>query len=441
MAISPATKQSPQSFQEITNKKGQHMNSISKLSVQGLLDPAEESRPHQDPPENLLAHYFRDVATLPVLRTDEEFGMARNIESQEVALWSHLMSYPQIVEPLLGFVEQRLDERLPEFSQLRRSCRAYRARTVASSRRRYERCCEAAAKKMRLLDVDRVLLEDLLDHLERFSKGYTDSVFVKKLRVNVQSKAFKTYHRRVRLLQASSLQARNTFVQANLRLVVTIARRFNYGHIPFHDLIQEGNIGLIKAVGRYDHRRGFRFSTYASWWIRHAITRAIADKGRLVRVPVHMLSTFQKVARTSRELSSKLGRPPTSEEICYSTSLSIDKVEQIQEHLPNQSLSLDSPISDDDDRRFIELVQDMASQSPSDRIGDQEVYKQVQYIFSDLKPIEADVLRKRFGLHDGKEYTLSDIGLSYDLSRERIRQIQEQALGKIRRALMRRNAM
>jgi RNA polymerase primary sigma factor len=154
-----------------------------------------------------------------------------------------------------------------------------------------------------------------------------------------------------------------------------------------------------------------------------------------------MLSTFQKVARTSRELSSKLGRPPTAEEICYSTSLPTEKVEQIQEHLPNQSLSLDSNVSDDDDRRFIEMVQDDSAHSPADRIGDQQVYQQVQQILGGLRPIEADVLLKRFGLLDGREHTLSEIGTTYDLSRERIRQIQEQALGKIRRALMRRKAM
>lgn len=247
---------------------------------------------------------------------------------------------------------------------------------------------------------------------------------------------------RERLLAAvkDGQAAQEHLIKANSRLVVSVAKKYVGRGVPFLDLIQEGNIGLIKAVGRYDWRRGFRFSTYASWWIRHAITRAIADKGRLVRVPVHMLSTFQKVARTSRELSAKLGRPPTAEEICFSTALSTEKVAQIQEHLPNQAFSLDSVVSEDDDRRFIEMVQDEEDSSPADRIGDAQVYDQVELILSDLKPIEADVLRKRFGI-DGKEHTLSEIGSEYALSRERIRQIQEQALGKIRRALMRRNAM
>jgi RNA polymerase primary sigma factor len=394
----------------------------------------------KEAPENLLAHYFRDVAGLPVLQSEQEFDFAKDIEALEVSLWSQILSHPALVEPLLGMLELRLEERPKEFTQLLRSSRALRSKAVASTRKRHERWSELAARQIRPFDVDRNILDEMLDHLGRLNRGQATAL--RAGRVNVKSNTFKKYYRKVRVLTGASQRARNEFVQANLRLVVTIARRFNYGHIPFHDLIQEGNIGLIKAVGRYDYRRGFRFSTYASWWIRHAITRAIADKGRLVRIPVHMLSTFQKVARTSRELSTKLGRPPTSEEICSSTSLSADKVEKIRGQLPNQALSLDSTVSDDDDRRFIELIQDDSETTPADRIGDQEVYEQVQLILSDLKPIEADVLRKRFGLEgDTREHTLSEIGDDYSLSRERIRQIQEQALGKIRRALMRRNAI
>jgi len=397
---------------------------------------------HEDkttPPENLLARYFRDVAGLPVLQPEQEFQMAENIETLELQLWAMLLGQPRLSGPLLQYLERQVGQKLHEFTQLRRSIQAFNKRQVAASRKRLDRWALAAAEVMRPRDVDRVLLDAVVEELRRLSRR-EDNLF-QGLRINVGSRSFRKYHRGVRVLYLASHRARNEFVQSNLRLVVTIARRFNYGHIPFHDLIQEGNIGLIKAIGRYDWRRGFRFSTYASWWIRHAITRAIADKGRLVRVPVHMLSTFQKVARTSRELSSKLGRPPTAEEICASASLSSDKVEQIQEHLPNQAYSLDSAVSDDDDRRFIEMVEDTSDTSPAERIGDAQVYEQVQLILHDLKPMEADVLRRRFGLLDGKEHTLSEIGSSYDLSRERIRQIQEQALDKIRRALQRRNAM
>jgi RNA polymerase primary sigma factor len=256
-----------------------------------------------------------------------------------------------------------------------------------------------------------------------------------------RNKAFAEYARATRVFFARAQRARNEFVKSNLRLVVSIARRFNHGRMPLSDLIQEGNIGLIKAVERYDYRRGYRFSTYASWWIRHSISRALADKGRAVRLPVHMLDAYHKVTRTSRELSSKLGRPPTPEEIGLSTGLPSDKVEKIQSYLLDQSLSLDRSVSDDDDRRFIELLQDPDGLSPTEKIMEQSVNEQVQEILGDLKPIEADVLRKRFGLAGGREQTLKEIGDSYQLSRERIRQIQEQALAKIRRALQRRNVL
>ncbi len=256
-----------------------------------------------------------------------------------------------------------------------------------------------------------------------------------------RNKAFAQYARETRVLFTRAQRARNEFVKSNLRLVVSIARRFNHGRMPLSDLIQEGNIGLIKAVERYDYRRGYRFSTYASWWIRHSISRALADKGRAVRLPVHMLDAYHKVTRTSRELSSKLGRPPTPEEIGISAGLPSDKVEKIQGYLLDQSLSLDRSVSDDDDRRFIELLQDPDGLSPTEKIMEQSVNEQVQEILGDLKPIEADVLRKRFGLSGGREQTLKEIGDSYQLSRERIRQIQEQALAKIRRALQRRNVL
>ena len=392
-------------------------------------------------PESLLSQYFRDVSGLPVLRPAEEFDMARTIEKQEQVLWAQLLSHPRLMEPLLAKIERQLDIDSSKLSLARRTAREYRRYRRAAYKKRFERATEKLARVIRAKDVDRELLDDLITRLGRLARGESDALFPDRFKINVEGAVFVGYFEKTMELNRSAQVARNTFVQANLRLVVTISRRFNYGQIPFHDLIQEGNIGLIKAVGRYDYRRGFRFSTYASWWIRHAITRAIADKGRLVRVPVHMLSAYHKVARTTSDLSSKLGRAPTAEELGKSTSLSSQRVTQIQEQLPCQALSLDNTFSESDDRSFIEMVQDEDQRSPVDTIGDQQVYNRVQGMLSQLRPIEADVLRKRFGIADGQERTLSEIGNDYELSRERIRQIQEQALGKIRKALIRENAM
>jgi RNA polymerase primary sigma factor len=408
---------------------------------QGQTDSVETSGPGpRDPNESLLALYYRDVGRLPVLRAHQEFEMARELERAEVDLWAHLLSNPKLVGPILALLQRRLGEQAPDLTELRRSVREAGSRPSAAALARYGERCEETAQLLRAADVDRDHLDAVIHQLRMLQGGERDTIF-SGTRVNTSSRSFKKYLRRALTLRQTSQRLRQEFIQANLRLVVTIARRFNFGQIPLHDLIQEGNIGLIRAIGRYDHRRGFRFSTYASWWIRHTITRAMADKGRLVRVPVHMMSTFLKLDRTRRELSSRLGRSPTAQEVSTSASVDAETVERIHDRMPGQAFSLDSKVSEENDRRFIDLVEDENLCSPLDRIGDQQVYEQVQQILGELRPIESDVLRRRFGLQDGREHTLVEIGASYDLSRERIRQIQEQALAKIRRRLVRQKAI
>jgi len=403
------------------------------------LEPAErEPTPEaaSDPPENFLALYFREMAPLAVLQPQEEFEAARRIETLEVALWTHLLSHPPMLDPVLNLIERGLENSLTDFAGLRRAARLVRGKSSKASQDSYRDQCSKVAQHIHALDVDRRLMLAVVSELSSIDTGEHA-----RPPAGARVKGFAQFARESRVHFGRAQRARNEFVKSNLRLVVSIARRFNHGRMPLSDLIQEGNIGLIKAVERYDYRRGYRFSTYASWWIRHSISRALADKGRAVRLPVHMLDAYHKVTRTSRELSSKLGRPPTPEEIGLSTGLPSDKVEKIQGYLLDQSLSLDRAVSDDDDRKFIELLQDPDGLSPTEKIMDRSVNEQVQEILGDLKPIEADVLSKRFGLAGGREQTLKEIGDSYRLSRERIRQIQEQALAKIRRALQRRDVI
>ena len=392
-----------------------------------------------DAPENFLALYFREMAALSVLKPEEEFASARDIEQIEQELWSHLLGYPQLAELILNMCSRELDELTKELASFKRLAASMRGKTTAKERKRYLDRCETLAGKIHSTDTDRKVLLALIEELIKVARGQRSEFNRVRLPVNIRSKTFQTYYRTMRVKFNKSQRARNEFVKANLRLVVSIARRFNHGRMPLSDLIQEGNIGLIKAVERYDYRRGYRFSTYASWWIRHAISRALADKGRAVRLPVHMLDAYHKVARTTRELSSKLGRPPTTEEIGCCAGIPTEKVEKIQGYLMDQSLSLDRTVSDDDDRRFVEMLQDPDALTPTDKLVDQSMAEHVGSIMGDLKPIESDVLRKRFGLSGNDEQTLKEIGENYSLSRERIRQIQEQALGKIRRALQRRD--
>jgi RNA polymerase primary sigma factor len=409
------------------------------VELEPELEPPVQASP-SDPPENFLALYFREMAPLPVLQPEQEFAAARQIESQELKLWQHLLENAPLVELFCAVVERGLEEEVAELPGLRRVAKRLRETASETTRARYRELCSAFARKLHVLDVDRRLLFAAMVELSAFARGERARAVAAP--GVARTKAFAGYYRDARRMFAASQRARNEFVKSNLRLVVSIARRFNHGRMPLSDLIQEGNIGLIKAVERYDYRRGYRFSTYASWWIRHSISRALADKGRAVRLPVHMLDAYHKVTRTGRELASKLGRQATAEEIGYSAGIPLDKVEKIQGYLLDQSVSLDRAISDDDDRRFIELLQDPDAAVPTDKLMDQSVSAQVQEILGDLRPIEADVLRKRFGLDgDGRELTLKEIGDSYKLSRERIRQIQEQALLKIRRALQRRNVI
>ena len=190
-----------------------------------------------------------------------------------------------------------------------------RAVVEAKKGDRVEKAVLKVSERLRVLDIDRRLLEVVMDEISRIADGDAGRVVYEKLPFQAKSPQFRKYRGEVRAAFGRAQRAKNEFVKANLRLVVSIARRFNHGRMPLADLIQEGNIGLIKAVERFDYRRGFRFSTYASWWIRHAISRALADKGRAVRLPVHMIDAYHRVSKSKRELTAKLGRQPTSEEI------------------------------------------------------------------------------------------------------------------------------
>lgn len=382
--------------------------------------------PSQDR-QNALAKYFQDMAGRGLLSAQDEVEIARTLRLVEEELWQIAFSNARTVSEFASLLSEDLKSHAScSLSSLQGQATRHLRSPSSKTRNTLDRSAEKIAKALRTIDPDQELLKRLLCAIE---DGAWKTEFEKK------DKNTQAALARMTVLNKKSAHLRNRFVESNLGLVVSVARRYQFSGMNLADLIQEGNLGLLKAVSRFDERKGFRFSTYATWWIRHAVGRSVSDKSRTVRIPVHVMESNQKIKKIRKELALALERDPSLEEIATAAELSERKVESIISNATAHCVSLDAPIGTDGERERMEVFSTDSETSAFETLAFQSLSKRANLALNSLAPIEIEILHRRFGLAGKTATTLQEIANSIGKSRERIRQIQEKALVKIREHL------
>lgn len=369
--------------------------------------------------------YYREMGRYRTLDAEQEIELGVEIRHMRTEIWKCLLLLPLTRLYILSRLRREGHDvplalvSLEDAARIRSRARAHLERL--------ERMADSAAGMFARMDTDEIWMNDTM----RLLQHTVDAVCS---RGGSQSRILRETQCRVQDALARLRRVKRTFVEANLRLVIAVARKYSSGPMALIDLVQEGNIGLMKAVDRFDPDRGYRFSTYAAWWIRHAVSRAAADKSRTVRLPVHFIEAYQQLLRVRKDLQVQLGREPTQDEIAAALGISRRKAERIQNYLQEGTLSLDRSVNHEDARSFLEMLEDPKTTGGlCERIiHEKEAELSIKALDEALSPMEREIIIMRFGLGDSETYTLKEIGHHFRLSRERIRQIQEHALCKMR---------
>jgi len=412
---------------------------IAKLKAEAEALEVEEGEALED----FVRLYLREIGRVPLLTADEEKKLARKLELNkylqrlEEEWFKNHGTYPSgvnIVQALVEKLEQLsyLLTPLQEILQL-----PLKENWANLHHPQFRQAIDKEIKK----DVVKSLADSLGKEPSQIEKAIinlslSSQLLTPEILMLIKSKTpLKMYERSLsshfERIKQEGKKAERHLIEANLRLVVSVAKKYTGRGMSLLDLIQEGNIGLIKAVAKFDYRKGFKFSTYATWWIRQAITRAIADQARTIRIPVHMVETINKLLKVNRQLAQEKGREPTTEELSHEMDLPEEKIMEIFK-VYQEPISLETPIGEEEDSHLSDFIEDRTTKPPLDAASYNLLKEQIEWALSTLTPRERRVLQLRFGLEDGRSRTLEEVGAEFDVTRERIRQIEAKALRKLR---------